>query len=146
MNKEYPAHNVNDLRECVLALITEVERLQKANRERAEIIEEQNKELNKFRMDKSLMDFGISAERVRVVEKEKIPNQAFRNRKRQVKHLTRGCIRRNAEIERLREALLLIQNSDTWLIEPSPMMHTIEEAYHACVGIADKAIEGDVDE
>ena len=45
-----------------------------------------------------------------------------------------------AEVERLREALLLIQNSDTWLIEPSPMMHTIEEAYHACVGIADKAL------
>lgn len=88
----------------------EVERLQKANRERVEIIEEQNKELNKFRMDKSLMDFGISTERVRVVEKEKIPNQAFRNRKRQVKHLTRGCIRRNAEIRRLREALLMVIN------------------------------------
>lgn len=50
-----------------------------------------------------------------------------------------------AEVERLHEALKLIQNSDTWLIEPSPMMHTIEEAYHACVGIADKAL-GDSDE
>lgn|GEM_PF-1003735 len=49
------------------------------------------------------------------------------------------------ENSRLREALKLIQNSDTWLIEPSPMMHTIEEAYHACIGIADKAL-GDVDE
>lgn len=45
-----------------------------------------------------------------------------------------------AEVERLREAFLLIQNSDTWLIEPSPMMHTIEEAYHACIDIADKAL------
>ncbi|MFD2869870.1 hypothetical protein ACFSY7_15360, partial [Kurthia populi] len=47
-----------------------------------------------------------------------------------------------AEVERLREALLLIQNSDTWLIEPSPMMHTIEEVYHACVDIADKTLGG----
>ena len=49
------------------------------------------------------------------------------------------------ENKRLREALKLIQNSDTWLIEPGPMMHTIEEAYRACVGIADKAL-GDGDE
>lgn len=118
MSEEYPEHkdviDVELLRKGVPALIAEVERLQKANRERAEIIEEQNKELNKFRMDKSLMDFGISTERVRVVEKEKIPNQAFRNRKRQVKHLTRGCIRRNAEIRRLREALEFYANEENW--------------------------------
>lgn len=59
-----------------------------------------------------------------------------------VELLRKGVPALIAEVERLREALLLIQNSDTWLIEPSPMMHTIEEVYHACVGIADKTLGG----
>lgn len=139
--EETDAQFVAHARQDVPALVAEVERLQKANRKRAEIIEEQNKELNNFRMDKLLMDFGISKERVRVVEKEKIPNKAFRNRKRQVKHLTKGCIRRNAEIKRLREALQLIQNSDGWLVTPEPIC-TVEQAYFNCVEIADNALGG----